>query len=151
MCSNNIIFKLAWQKIDIPAAHFSLVRVTRFGFLSFCYKIRKIYNKILIFENLVPSLLCWLVWMQMAWKWKADNIHIHYYIHYSYYENSEWWRACSQYSIIACEADMITQYLEQILSHHVKFKVCLVSKHHVCVLFLTFANLERSAFFCRFF
>ena len=41
MCSNNIIFKLAWQKIDIPAAHFSLVRVTRFGFLSFCYKIRK--------------------------------------------------------------------------------------------------------------
>ena len=44
MCSNNIIFKLAWQKIDIPAAHFSLVRVTRFGFLSFCYKIRKKQN-----------------------------------------------------------------------------------------------------------
>lgn len=41
--SAKIIFKLAQPKIhvDLPAAHLSFVRVTRFGFLSFCCKVKK--------------------------------------------------------------------------------------------------------------
>ena len=43
-------------------------------------------------------------------------------------ETQTWARAYCQYTIIAFEVNMITQYLQQILGYHVEFKVCLVSK-----------------------
>ena len=54
----------------------------------------------------------------------------------------DWSRAHSQHTI-ACEADMNTQYLQQILGYHVKFKVCLVSKPPICALFSNFCKLRE--------
>ena len=42
---------------------------------------------------------------------------------------------------VAVEVDMITQYLQQILGYHVKFKVCQVSKPLICVVFANFCIL----------
>ena len=55
---------------------------------------------------------------------------------------------------IVCDVDMITQYLQQILGYHVKFKVWLVSKPfiHAHVLFSKFFGTQREVSdFCRLF
>ena len=63
-------------------------------------------------------------------------------IHKTYYKNSDLSRAFSQY-IMVCEVDMITQYLQKILGNHVEFKVCLVSKPVVHVVFSNFCKLRE--------
>ena len=63
-------------------------------------------------------------------------------IHKTYYKNSDLSRAFSQY-IMVCEVDMITQYLQKILGYHVEFKVCLVSKPVVHVVFSNFCKLRE--------
>ena len=63
-------------------------------------------------------------------------------IHNTNYEKSDWSKAHSQHTI-ACEADMKTQYLQQIVGSHVKFKICLVSKPWSMHYSQTFANSER--------
>ena len=63
-------------------------------------------------------------------------------IHKTYYKNSDLSRAFSQ-CIMVCEVDMITQYLQKILGNHVEFKVCLVSKPVVHVVFSNFLKSER--------
>ena len=63
-------------------------------------------------------------------------------IHKTYYKNSDLSRAFSQ-CIMVCEVDMITQYLQKILGYHVEFKVCLVSKPVVHVVFSNFCKLRE--------
>lgn len=43
---------------------------------------------------------------------------------------------------ITCEVDVLTQYLQQISSYHVEFKVYLVSKPLVHVVFSNFCKLK---------
>ena len=52
---------------------------------------------------------------------------------------------------MACEVDIIWQYLQQICIHHIEFKVCLVSYPFVHAVFSTFANSEKSIFLCGLF
>ena len=63
-------------------------------------------------------------------------------IHNTNYEKSDWSKAHSQHTL-ASEADMKTQYLQQIVGSHVKFKICLVSKPWSMHCSQTFANSER--------
>ena len=56
------------------------------------------------------------------------------YVRPMMYENSDWSKAYSQYTMV-CEVDKITQYLLQIIGYHVEFKVCLVSNPFVCEVF----------------
>ena len=48
-------------------------------------------------------------------------------IHNTNYEKSDWSKAHIQHTL-ASEADMKTQYLQQIVGSHVEFKICLVFK-----------------------
>ena len=43
---------------------------------------------------------------------------------------------------MACEVNMITQYLKQILGYRVEFKVCLVSKLLVVEMFSNFCKIR---------
>ena len=65
-------------------------------------------------------------------------------IHKNYFEIYDCLRAFSQYTV-ACELDMITQYLQQILGYHVEFKVRLVSKPLVRVVLSNFLNYSDFA------
>ena len=52
-------------------------------------------------------------------------------INQTYYENSDWSRVSSQYTI-ECEVDMITQYLQRLIIMGVLFKrlfkICIIKK-----------------------
>ena len=75
--------------------------------------------------------------------WRLPNqTHYSYHIHNTNYEKSDWSKAHSQHTI-ACEADMKTQYLQQIVGFHVKLKICLVSKPWSMHCSQTFANSKR--------
>ena len=57
------------------------------------------------------------------------------------YENSDWARAYSPYTI-ACEVNMIFQYLQEILGYHVVFEVCSGSKPLFGEMFSNFCKMR---------
>ena len=60
-------------------------------------------------------------------QYVCSNMSTDIIIHETYYKFSEWSGPYSQHKI-ACEVDMISQYLLLILGYYVVFKVLLVSK-----------------------